>query len=616
MGPSQSHVLLNEIVDRLNVGVLVVNKDYELVLWNTYMENYSQQKAEDVVGKNLFEAFPDLPRAWLQQKIHNVFVLKNFSFTSWEHRPYLFKFFHNRPITGGVDYMRQNCTFLPIKGENSEEIEYVCITLLDVTDTSIYEGMLKNAVKSLAEASNRDGLTNIYNRRYLEQSMSKEFSRIKRYGGTLSFIIIDLDHFKSINDNYGHLAGDEILKIAAKRIGEFLRTTDILARYGGEEFAVMLPETPLTGASILAERLCQNVAKEPIIFDKKSINISASLGVAEFQPDQENHEQLISHADEALYLSKANGRNQVTIYQENSSPKSSTLNDGDTEQDNAKEILADADAETSTFTETLPEKQETNTIVNEIATSISEKLNTEGQKTATTEVTDLQSDDVAGETFSEQPEESTAMKETIALQVEHVVNDEIKNEEPEPEKTPTECEGTEEKEILEEQAMEENDLARESENDERPTEATHSKDSEHKDPTTIEIDINPVSTITSEVPVVSEPSTEEISEPEATLEKFTTSPTADSTPQEAITDETSIIELEINEEHELTAEEKADLAMIAAYGAELTSEDVKIKSKEDATVIDLPHQENYTQENKPPQTPCEAKTVYIKLGSK
>jgi len=310
---STSPVLFGEIIDRVSVGIFVVNKNFEIMLWNRYMENYSQKKSDEVIGKNLFELFPGLSESWLKQKIRNVFILRNFSFTSWEHRPYLFKFMHNRPITGGVDYMRQNCIFSPVKGE-SGEIESVCITIMDVTDTSIYEGMLKNAVRSLAEASNRDGLTNVYNRRYLEQTMSKEFARMVRYGGTLSFIIIDLDHFKHINDNFGHLAGDEILRVISKKITECLRNIDVLARYGGEEFAVLLPETPIDGAEILAKRLCQHVAAQKIEFEGTHIPVTASLGVAEFSDDLKTHEQLISKADIALYKSKDSGRNQVTVY--------------------------------------------------------------------------------------------------------------------------------------------------------------------------------------------------------------------------------------------------------------------------------------------------------------
>ncbi len=341
--PSQE--ILTEIVDRISVGVFVVNKDYELVTWNTFMENYSQKKSIEVVGKNIFEAFPELPRSWLEQKINNVFILKNFSFTSWEHRPYIFKFLHNRPITGGIDYMRQNCTFFPIKSSNGE-IENVCITLFDVTDTSVYQNMLKNAVRSLADASNRDALTNIYNRRFLEQNMSKEFARIKRYGGTLSFIIMDLDHFKKVNDTYGHLAGDEILKITATKIRDQLRESDLLARYGGEEFAIMLPETSLSGAKILADRLCDKLATESIAFNDIELNISASMGVAEFQPCLDNHEQLISRADAALYSAKENGRNLVTLYDhDNPDAFSNFCNSSQLEQCSTSNTTANSEQE-------------------------------------------------------------------------------------------------------------------------------------------------------------------------------------------------------------------------------------------------------------------------------
>jgi len=304
--------ILEVIVERVNVGIIVVNEACELVLWNHFLESHSQRKATDLIGKNLFDAFPELPRPWLERKIKNVFILKNFSFTSWEQRPYLFKFRHNRPITGGVDHMRQNCTFLPIKNP-AGEVTHVCITLFDVTDTSIYQGRLKDAMHSLAEASNRDGLTGIYNRRFLEEILSREYSRVTRYNGVLSFILIDLDFFKKVNDNYGHLAGDEVLKIAATRIQNGLRTSDILARYGGEEFAVILPETPLEGAAVLADRLRIAIGSTPIQFNNTDVNIGASIGVAQLTEKTQSYEEVIGQADLALYYSKENGRNQVTL---------------------------------------------------------------------------------------------------------------------------------------------------------------------------------------------------------------------------------------------------------------------------------------------------------------
>lgn len=305
--------LLNFIVDRLNVGVFVINKNHEIVLWNHFMQVHSNRKPEEVLGKNLFDAFPELPRTWLEKKIQSVFILKNFAFTSWEQRPFLFNFRHNRPVTGGVDSMRQDCTLIPVKEEDGA-VNHVCITLLDVTDTSIYQNMMKDAMRRLDEASNRDGLTGIYNRRYLEQALSREFGRVKRYDGTLSLIMIDLDHFKRVNDQKGHLAGDEVIRRAAETLNHGVRDTDTLGRYGGEEFVVLLPQTKIDGALILAERLRGLIAAEPIIYNDEPIAVTISVGVAEMNSDIASHEQLLQHADEALYESKKNGRNRVTSY--------------------------------------------------------------------------------------------------------------------------------------------------------------------------------------------------------------------------------------------------------------------------------------------------------------
>ncbi len=140
--------LLDFVVERLEVGVFVVNSEMRIVFWNRFMAIHSGQHSEALLGRNLFEAFPELPRKWLEKKINNVFVLKNYAFTSWEQRPYLFRFHHNRPITGGVDTMQQNCTFLPIKN-TQDEVEYVCVTLFDVTDTALLQLQLNSAIATL-----------------------------------------------------------------------------------------------------------------------------------------------------------------------------------------------------------------------------------------------------------------------------------------------------------------------------------------------------------------------------------------------------------------------------------------------------------------------------------
>lgn len=309
----ESAPLLNFILEKINVGVFVLNRDMTVVFWNHFMEMNSGREEHEIVGRNIFEVFPELPKTWLEKKIQSVFVLKNFAFTSWEQRPYLFKFRHNRPVTGGVDCMRQNCTFVPVKDENGQ-VNHVCVTLIDVTDTSIYQSQLIETRDRLDEASNRDGLTGVYNRRYLEQALAKEFARVKRYDETLSLIMLDIDHFKRVNDERGHLAGDEVIRRTAEILSNGIRESDTLGRYGGEEFAVLLPHTKLDGALVLAERLRKCVAAQPITFGNQSIPVTISIGVAELHPDTPSYEQLIQDADTALYQSKDGGRNRVTAF--------------------------------------------------------------------------------------------------------------------------------------------------------------------------------------------------------------------------------------------------------------------------------------------------------------
>lgn len=144
--------LLAFIVDRVNVGLLVVDADFTIVVFNHFLEAHSGRRSEEVVGKNVFDAFPELPGPWLTRKIRNVLLLKNYAFTSWQQRPYLFRFAHHRTITSSVDYMRQDCTFIPVvDGEGA--VSQVCVVVADATDTSIAHTELSRARKE-AEAAN------------------------------------------------------------------------------------------------------------------------------------------------------------------------------------------------------------------------------------------------------------------------------------------------------------------------------------------------------------------------------------------------------------------------------------------------------------------------------
>jgi len=303
---------LGFIIDRVDVGILVVTESLEVVLWNRFMEANSKVSSAAIVGENLLESFPDLPGKWLSKKVRSVQLLNNFAFTSWQQRPFLFHFKHHRPITGGVTHMYQNCTFIPFEGANGESL--VCITLFDVTDTAISHQAVQQAHADLEELSHRDPLTGVYNRRFMEGELDKEFKRVVRYGGKLSVLFLDLDFFKKVNDTYGHQAGDQVLIEVTERIGEIVRTTDCLARYGGEEFAIMLPETDTSGGLILANRVREVIEQTPIHYEEHAIPVTASLGLSEYYKGIESYDELLDQSDKALYVAKKQGRNRVICF--------------------------------------------------------------------------------------------------------------------------------------------------------------------------------------------------------------------------------------------------------------------------------------------------------------
>ncbi|MBX6422802.1 GGDEF domain-containing protein [Thermosulfurimonas sp. F29] len=173
---------------------------------------------------------------------------------------------------------------------------------------------LREANERLRLLSILDGLTELYNHRYFQERLREEFERARRYRRSISLIMLDIDHFKKINDTYGHLAGDFILRGLSRLIRENIRKSDIPARYGGEEFAIILPETDLRGASVLGERLREKVAQEPFYFEEHAIRVTISVGVASCFPSMNGTDprKLLETADKALYYSKTHGRNRLT----------------------------------------------------------------------------------------------------------------------------------------------------------------------------------------------------------------------------------------------------------------------------------------------------------------
>jgi diguanylate cyclase (GGDEF)-like protein len=175
--------------------------------------------------------------------------------------------------------------------------------------------------EELKKISITDPLTALLNRRYFQERMSEEIERSRRHRLPLSLIMIDLDDFKPVNDSLGHMAGDEVLQMVARCIRNSIRAIDVAARYGGEEFTVILPQTAKTDAISLAERICGEVARLELPYERKGrrLALTVSLGLATYPEDAGSLEDLIRNADSALYTAKAHGKNRVVVFR--TSPK-------------------------------------------------------------------------------------------------------------------------------------------------------------------------------------------------------------------------------------------------------------------------------------------------------
>lgn len=200
-------------------------------------------------------------------------------------------------------------------------------TMLDITDHRRIEeaarlandhllsqlGENQRLQRALQEQATRDPLTGLFNRRYLDETLEREIARAIREGYPVTVMMLDIDHFKRINDTYGHLAGDEMLRIAARLLLAHARQEDIVCRFGGEEFAIVLPKMPLETAEQRAELWRHEFEAERVVFGSFVLQATISIGVAAFPGNGRTRDELIDAADHALYEAKSEGRNRIRM---------------------------------------------------------------------------------------------------------------------------------------------------------------------------------------------------------------------------------------------------------------------------------------------------------------
>jgi diguanylate cyclase (GGDEF)-like protein len=295
------------VFDILNLGIVILDAEYRIRYWNEWMVIHSGIPAEEMLDRNLFDAYPALDTPVIRRSFKSVFTFGNFFFFSQKLHGYLFPIKAFGSFQGQFEHMQQSCTLCPLREGDGSKVTHICITVQDVTEVAAYEQIL-------LEMTYHDSLTGAYNRRYFNSRLKEEFERHRRYKRSMSMLMIDIDHFKSVNDTHGHQCGDFILKSVSASIQSALRRVDILARYGGEEFCCILPETDFEPSMMIAERIRALVESESYAYEGQIVRVTVSIGVPKGPVPGDTPESFLKNADGALYEAKKIGRNTVISF--------------------------------------------------------------------------------------------------------------------------------------------------------------------------------------------------------------------------------------------------------------------------------------------------------------
>ncbi|MEJ2700541.1 MAG: diguanylate cyclase [Desulfuromonadales bacterium] len=325
------------ILDHAPIGQFILKGEFTVLFWNRCLEAWTGISRDHIVGTSILDPFPHLGSPRYKSRILSIFQGGPPTiFSSQLHKHVIpaplpeGKFRHQYTVVTGIpslegnDYYAmfaiQDVTSLIEAIENNREAHKKVMEEMEErrkaqADLLRYAEELQRLNGLLEEQAIRDGLTDLHNHRYFCQNLRRDFLLAKRHGSDIACILVDLDHFKAINDTYGHLCGDLVLREVASLIRGQARKTDLVCRYGGEEVALLLPQTNLEGAGKTAENIRTAIGKHLFSDGNRTIRLTASLGIASLQAHAPSLPQdLLAFADKALYLAKGIGRNQVREY--------------------------------------------------------------------------------------------------------------------------------------------------------------------------------------------------------------------------------------------------------------------------------------------------------------
>jgi diguanylate cyclase (GGDEF)-like protein len=279
------HIAHNLVIQNIRAGIIVLDTSERVVELNPYARELMQStSSSSTIGKPLPDLLVGWPHLEIKPGVEQEVAV---------------------PYSEGERWFHLQSS--EIKAENGATAGYA-IVLFDITAR-------KQAERQLEDLARTDALTGVTNRRYFYELAEAEFARARRYARPLTIMMLDIDHFKRINDTFGHAIGDEAIKFIAAECRKHLRATDIFARYGGEEFICLLSEESPEDACRTAERLRQAIEAAGLNTGQQTIKITVSIGVSSAHAGETALNELINQADQALYTSKSEGRNRVSTWE-------------------------------------------------------------------------------------------------------------------------------------------------------------------------------------------------------------------------------------------------------------------------------------------------------------
>lgn len=298
------------ILHALPVGLLVVDGNLSIRFWNHWLEQASDKTSASVMGKKLQDVYPRLDLSPLARRVRQVLLLGSYAFLDAELNGALLPLPTMRQMNPEFDHRQQNVTLVPYR-RDADGNGLVAITIVDATAEMSARRQLRRLNEELEQQRRTDLLTGLASRTYLNERLHIELDRAARQHAPLSLLMLDLDHFKRVNDTFGHSGGDEVLRRVGRTLLDELRSTDLPARFGGEEIVVLLPDTPIETAASCAERLRAAIAALSFP-DIEGLSVTTSIGAAQWREGEPSRE-LMARADQALYVAKSEGRNRVVI---------------------------------------------------------------------------------------------------------------------------------------------------------------------------------------------------------------------------------------------------------------------------------------------------------------